>query len=46
MGTIAPGAFADVLVVDGNPLDDINLLAEPRSHVRMVVKTGRVVIDR
>jgi imidazolonepropionase-like amidohydrolase len=46
IGTIAPGAFADVLVVDGNPLDDINLLAEPGSHVRMVVQTGRVVIDR
>jgi len=46
IGTIAPGAFADLLVLDGNPLEDVNILAEPTRHVRMLVKAGRVVIDR
>jgi imidazolonepropionase-like amidohydrolase len=46
IGTIAAGAFADVLVVDGNPLEDVNVLAEPDIHVRMLVKSGRVIIDR
>ncbi len=28
LGVIAPGAYADLLVVDGNPLDDLNVLQE------------------
>jgi len=46
IGTLAAGAFADVLVLDGNPLEDVNVLAEPDLHVRMLVKSGRVIIDR
>jgi imidazolonepropionase-like amidohydrolase len=46
IGTIAPGAYADLLVVDANPLEDINVLAEPHAHIRKLVKAGRVIIDR
>jgi imidazolonepropionase-like amidohydrolase len=46
IGTVAPGAFADLLVVDVNPLEDIGVLAEPHAHIRMLVKSGRVLIDR
>ena len=42
LGVIAPGAFADLIVVDGNPLDDIALL-EHRERLVLIMKDGRVV---
>ena len=39
VGTIAPGKLADLIVVDGNPVDDITLL---QSAVKMVVQGGVV----
>ncbi|MCP4182182.1 MAG: amidohydrolase family protein [Hyphomicrobiales bacterium] len=38
-GTIAEGKAADILIVDGNPLEDIALVADKKNH-RMVVKNG------
>jgi imidazolonepropionase-like amidohydrolase len=46
IGVIAPGAYADLLVVDGNPLEDINVLAEPEQHLKLVMKAGRIYHDR
>jgi imidazolonepropionase-like amidohydrolase len=43
LGILAPGAIADLLVVDGNPLDDINLLAHPERNLRLVMKEGHIV---
>jgi imidazolonepropionase-like amidohydrolase len=40
LGVIAPGAIADLLAVDGNPLDDITLLANPAKNLRLVMKDG------
>ena len=41
LGTIAPGAHADLLVVDGSPLEDISLL-ENHDNLRLIIKAGRV----
>ncbi len=41
LGVIAPGAIADILVVDGNPLDDIGLLAGHGEHYLAIMKAGR-----
>jgi imidazolonepropionase-like amidohydrolase len=41
-GVLAPGAWADLLVVDGDPLADVALLAEPERSLRMVVQRGVV----
>ncbi|WP_017613366.1 metal-dependent hydrolase family protein [Nocardiopsis salina] len=41
-GTLSEGARADLLVVDGDPLDDLSLLAEPERGVRAVVTAGTV----
>jgi imidazolonepropionase-like amidohydrolase len=41
LGVIAPGAIADILVVDGNPLDDISLLAGHGEHLLAIMKDGR-----
>lgn len=46
IGVIAPGAFADLLVIDGNPLADISVLTRPDEHLRLVMKAGRVYRDR
>jgi imidazolonepropionase-like amidohydrolase len=46
VGVVAPGAFADLLVVEGDPLRDVDVLADAACHLRMVMQAGRVVADR
>lgn len=41
VGTIQPGKFADIIAVDGNPLEDVHTL----EHVRFVMKGGVVYKD-
>jgi len=45
IGTIEPGKFADILAVDGDPLDDIRVLQE-RKNIQIVMKEGEVFVDR
>ncbi len=41
LGIVAEGAFADLLVVDGNPLDDINVLVTNQGEgIAAVMKNG------
>ena len=40
LGVVAPGALADMLVVQGNPLDDLNLLQEQGRHLALIMKSG------
>ena len=42
LGVVAEGALADLLAVDGNPMADVSLLAQPERNVRLVVKGGVV----
>jgi imidazolonepropionase-like amidohydrolase len=42
VGTISPGAVADLLVIDGDPLADVQVLRRPEC-ICMVVQAGRVV---
>ncbi len=42
LGVVAPGALADLLAVDGNPLENVALLAQPDRNVRLIVKGGAV----
>jgi imidazolonepropionase-like amidohydrolase len=44
LGTLAPGMLADVVAVRGDPLADIDILADP-GHIRLVVKDGRIACD-
>ena len=41
VGVVEQGACADLLLVDGDPLENINLLAEPEKNLRAVMKAGR-----
>lgn len=40
---ISAGAFADLVVVDGNPLDDLSLLAGQGAHMPMIMKDGAFI---
>ncbi|GAA4228604.1 imidazolonepropionase-like amidohydrolase [Streptosporangium album] len=42
IGTLSVGAHADLLVLDGDPLRDIGVLAEPE-RIRHIVQAGEVV---
>jgi len=46
VGTLRDGARADLLVVDGDPLADIGVLADPERNVRTVLRDGRVRHER
>ena len=43
IGAVAPGYFADIVAVDGDPTTDIRAVTR---HVVWVMKGGRVVVDR
>lgn len=36
------GAYADLLVVEGNPLEDLGLLENPERHMSLIMKEGKV----
>jgi len=43
LGCIAPGAHADLIVVDGDPLADISLLEQRGAKLPVIVRAGEVV---
>jgi len=43
IGTLQAGAFADLIVVDGNPLADLSLLANASRHMPLIMKDGHFV---
>jgi len=43
LGTISPGAQADLLVVDGNPLADLRILLSPRKNLKLIMKAGEII---
>jgi imidazolonepropionase-like amidohydrolase len=42
LGVIEPGAFADLLLVNGNPLEDIKLIEDPARNFVVIMKDGRI----
>jgi imidazolonepropionase-like amidohydrolase len=45
LGVIEPGALADLLVVDGNPLENPSLIADPQRNLKIIMKDGRIYKD-
>jgi hypothetical protein len=42
LGVIQEGAYADLLIVDGNPLEDILLLVDPSKNLSVIMKDGKI----
>ena len=40
IGVVADGALADLLVVDGDPLQDIGCLGDPDRYLKAIIKDG------
>lgn len=43
LGVVAEGAYADLIIVDGNPLENISLIADPAANFTLIMKDGIVV---
>jgi len=46
LGVVAEGAYADLLVVTHNPLEDITVLSDPAAHLDLVMKAGVIYKNR
>jgi imidazolonepropionase-like amidohydrolase len=46
LGVIAPGAIADLLAVDGDPLADLGVLGEQGARIVAIMKAGAFVKAR
>lgn len=46
LGVVEEGAMADLILVDGNPLTDLNLIAQPDEKFLVIMKNGRMVKHR
>jgi len=42
LGVVEEGALADLLLVDGNPLENIKLIENPASDFVVIMKDGKV----
>lgn len=42
LGVIQPGAWADMLLVDGDPRRGLDFLAQPQQHLRLIMKGGKI----
>lgn len=45
LGCIKPGAYADLLLVTGDPMRDLTLFRDPR-NLQLIVKAGEIVSDQ
>ncbi len=46
IGTVEVGKLADVIVLDGNPLQDMTLFERGLEKVVLVMKEGQILKDR
>jgi imidazolonepropionase-like amidohydrolase len=42
LGVVEQGALADLLLVDGNPLEDLSIIANPSEKFLVIMKDGRL----
>lgn len=42
LGVIEEGAYADILLINGNPLEDISILTEPDKNLALIMKDGKI----
>jgi len=42
LGVVKEGAYADLILVDGNPLENLDLVADPDNNFVVIVKDGKI----
>ncbi len=42
LGVVTKGALADLILVDGNPLENIDLVADPAKNFVVIMKDGKI----
>jgi len=42
LGVVKEGALADLILVDGNPLENLDLVADPESNFVVIMKNGKI----
>jgi len=42
LGVVKEGALADLILVNGNPLDNIDLVADPAKNFAVIMKDGKI----
>ncbi|WP_063850939.1 amidohydrolase family protein [Flammeovirga sp. SJP92] len=42
IGVIEEGAVADILLIDGNPLEDLKILQDPENNLHLIMKDGKI----
>ncbi len=42
LGVVAEGALADLLLVDGDPIANLSLIADPAKNFLVIVKDGKI----
>jgi imidazolonepropionase-like amidohydrolase len=42
LGVIKEGAYADILLINGNPLEDIELMTDPEANFDLIMKDGKI----
>ncbi len=46
IGELVAGAWADLLIVDGDPTQELSMLTRPDTGIELIMQAGRVVVDR
>ena len=42
LGVIQEGAYADLLIVEGNPVEDVRVLEDPAGNMKLIMKDGMI----
>ena len=42
LGVVEEGALADLLLVDGNPVENINIISDPGKNFVLIMKDGKI----
>ena len=42
LGVIEEGAYADILLINGNPLEDLSILLKPEENLALIMKDGKI----
>ncbi|MBB1139957.1 amidohydrolase family protein [Myroides sp. WP-1] len=46
LGTLAEDAYADILLFDKSPLEDISVIGDPKNNILLIIKDGKIYKDQ